>query len=246
MGFPKSSYLRRKESTVSFSRSALFCLLFMLLSLGMSTANEGTEYEDTNRTSKVKNFGVGGWFDGRDCPGIELLWKFKKNADSPNAFFRMKDGKTIILDRGMAIFSPDCKHFWFTPYDGGKIKVFETASGKLVSSFTGYYPAWSPNSKIIYMSRRGAKTWQLWSWTLSEGEKGPLLGVWDYCTCYPPGESVVWHPVKFDAEGNVVWTYPFCDKITRESGVPSGRVITADPSSWEIKNIQIKDLACDG
>ncbi len=74
----------------------------------------------------------------------------RPSADSSNAFFRMKDGKIIKFDQGMAMFSPESRYFWFTPYDGGTIKVYATATGKLIGSFSGCDPAWSPDSKRIY------------------------------------------------------------------------------------------------
>ncbi len=218
-------------------------LLLILLSFGVSMTNEEIGWEDTGASSKEKNFGVGGWFFGKHCPGIELFWKIRPSADSSNAFFRMKDGKIIKLDQGMAMFSPDCRYFWFTPYDGGTIKVYATATGKLMSSFSGYYPAWSPDSRKIYMSRRG-QTYQLWSWSLTDGEKGPLLEVKDYCVCYPFGDTVDWSPVDFDSTGNIEWTYPTCEEAGR-SGFPRGKILTIDSSSWKTQRVQTIQLDCE-
>jgi hypothetical protein len=221
------------------------CILLMLPPLlCVAKSNEEKEYEDTNRTSKVKNFGIGGWFYGKDCPGIELLWKFKRNSDTPTAFFRMRDGKVIKVGRGMAIFSPDCKYFWFTPFNGGKIKVYATVSGKLISTFTGYYPAWSPDSSKIYMSKM-RRTYQLWSWTFRGGEKGPLLEVKNYYRCYPPGESVNWFPVEFDAKGNILWTIPVPFKPTERYGGANGKVFTIDPSSWRVIKHRPEEMPCE-
>jgi hypothetical protein len=184
---------------------------------------------------------VGGWLYGRDCPGIELFWKFKKDADSPTAFFRMKDGKIIILDTGMAMFTPDCNYFWLTGYHGDVITVFDTASGKWISSFSGYYPVWSSDSKKIYVSMIGKK-YQLWVWSLPERTKTLIVEVTDYCRCYPPGESVDWHPVQFDAKGNIKWSYSTCE--TQEGDV-LWKVLTIDPSSEKIQKVQIMKGYCE-
>jgi hypothetical protein len=220
-----------------------FCALFVILLLAGSATAREEDWEDSGRTSKDGNFGVGGWFEGRNCPGIELFWRFKKDSESPTAFFRLKNGKIIILGRGMAMFSPDCKYFWFAGYDGDAITVFETASGQWISSLSGCYPAWSPDSKKIYMSKVG-KNYQLWSWSILKREKRLIYEVADFCWCNPPGEGVNWYPVKFDANGNLKWTYPLCDKARNQ--VPrAGKILTIDPATRKVKNTESVDVDCE-
>jgi hypothetical protein len=224
-----------------FLAGAVFCTIGLLFLPSLVLGDEELEFEETNRTSKVKNFGVGGWFDGVDCPGIELFWKFKKGDSesldaSPTAFFRRKDGKTIVLDEGMAIFSADCEFFWFTDYDCKLIKVYETSNGKEISSFPGEYPAWSPDSKYIYMSRasKGGK-YELWEWSLTRKEASLVITVGDWCDCYVGGEGVTWRPVVFGANGDLKWTYPTCEP---KEGVTVAKVLTIEPSSKKVKKVE--------
>lgn len=229
---------RHKSSIVITAAAAILAVLLMSNS---SVADDSANYEATERTSKVKNFGVGGWDYGTDCPGQELFWKFKRNDYYPTAFFRMKDGKVVKLDRGMAMFSPDCNWFWFTGYDGDVVSVFESRSGKWVSSFSGNCPAWSPDSKRIIVS--GAlpdNSCQLWEWSVAEREKKPILVVKDYCPCQPPGDGVGWRPVEFKANGDLVWTYSTCNKL--QSGNTIMRVLTIGlPSRKVIKTENAED-----
>ena len=210
-------------------------------------------YGHIDETSKAKFFGVGGWPYGRDCPGIELFWKFQKieehdedNEEYPAVFFQTKKGKVVRLGRGqLAMFSPDCNYFWSTWHNGMVIEVFETASGKQISSFVGYYPAWSPDSTRIFMSRTDAgKVYQLWEWSLLSKEARKIAEVTDYCECQPPGEGVAWHPVKFEANGDVIWSYSTCQK---GANFRIWRVLTIAPSSGRIRETETDELSkgCD-
>jgi len=201
------------------------------------------EYEDAGRTSKDGNFGVGGWKQGKDCPGIELFWKFKKDSDYSTAFFRMKNGKIITLDTGMAMFSPDCNCFWLTGYHGGWIRVFETVSGQQIASFEGSYPAWSPDADMIYVAKEGEK-YQLWLWSVSKREKMLVYEVTDFCSCNPPGEGVSWFPVRFGSNGDIGWTYPVCNE-TKGRPPEVGKHLTIDPSTRQIKNTKSGYLYCE-
>ena len=213
------------------------------------TGEDKPPYREIDRTSKAKFFGVGGWPYGVDCPGIELFWKFKNDQENtsaeeyPDAFFRTKEGKVVALSPGMAMFSPDCNHFWSTWYEGAAIDVFETATGKQISSFRGYYPAWSPDSTRIFMLRTGeGKVYQLWEWSLINKEERKIVEVTDYCECEPPGEGVAWYPVEFRENGDLIWSYSTCQQ---GANLRIWKVLTVDPSSGKIKETETKEDYCD-
>jgi len=161
-------------------------------------------------SSRQKHMGVGGWGLGRDCRGIEIVWKRDARETFLGTFFRVKPGEDIRLGSGMAIFSPDCKRFWFTSYEINantvkpKIDIFDTNSGKRIFTTVGLYPAWSPDSLSIYMSRAG-KTFQLWSFSVVDAKEQLISEVADYRHCLPSGEGVEWYPVNFDLNGNILW-----------------------------------------
>jgi hypothetical protein len=214
--------------------------------------NDAPRYEHIDSTSKAKFFGVGGWPFGRDCPGIELFWKDRNDEDNAaeedeggyEAFFRTKKGEVVKLGKGqLAMFSPDCNYFWSTYHNGEVVEVFKTASGKKISSFVGYYPAWFPDSTRIYVSRRGkGKVYELWEWSLTDRKERKLIEVTDYCECQPLGDSVAWHPVEFEANADVIWDYPTCQE---GADYRLWRVLTLDPSSGKIKKTDSEEEPCD-
>jgi hypothetical protein len=175
-----------------------------------------------------------------------------------DAFFRNKEGKAIAIGKGLARFSPDCKHFWFTGYGGGSISIHETESGRKISSFPGYYPKWALDANTIYFSRPSwdshpynerseikEKKYQLMSWSISEQKSNLIMEVDDFCACYPPCVDLLdWHPVTVESNGNIKWKYPTCELGKYHS--PIVKFLTIDPSSGKvIKSEHSHWLECD-
>ena len=160
--------------------------------------------------------GVGGWKLGKDCPEIELVWK-KGRGESAGVFFRMKSGKEQRLGVGMAIFSPDCKKFWFTPFQGNrKVSIYDAKlDGHLIAIVNGRYPAWSPDSLSIYMTRTSG-TLQLWRVSVVYAKEELVYKVSDFRFCYAPGEGVSWLPVTFDSSGNIIWSYATDEESSKQ------------------------------
>ena len=165
-------------------------------------------------SSREKQMGIGGRLEGRDCPGVEIVWK--PSGEHWGTFFRGKPGKDILLGVGMAIFSPDCRLFWFTSEEEPKVHVFESKSGRRISTIVGLYPAWSPDSSTIYVSRKGKK-YQLWRTSVIDAREQLVHEVSNFHECPAPGDGIDWYPVTFDPNGHVRWTYATTDKPPKRS-----------------------------
>ena len=188
-------------------------------------------------SSLRKYFGVGAWLDGRDCPAITLFWK-DLSSRYVCAYFKNKDENIFELGEGMAIFSPDCNYFWFVNYYGYNnpdILVYSTLHGELIAKFSGFYPAWSEDSRKIYLCRKQDK-YQLWAWSLEEDKYELIYEVDDHEFCQPPGEGIDWWPVRFSEQGNVIWTYPTDIPSNQNDTIDNyrTRILTIDPETKEV------------
>ncbi len=220
-------------------------ILGLTLPVAFTIAFLGSAYGEEVGTSRQRFFGIGGWFHGKHCPGVELVWHSVHDRQLLSAFFRTRTGRKLRLGEGMAMFSPDCRFFWYTPYYGGGVSVFSTTSGKEVAFFSGLYPAWSPDSKFIYVSKPAAKKYQLRSWSVRGHKQTMIFEVEDACECIPAGDGVDWLPVEIEPNGDVTWTYPVRRRDAETGWVwTSGRVLTLDALTGKIKTVQSKGVGC--
>lgn len=176
--------------------------VFLVSLCGAATAGG---WEESSNNQYV---GVGGWRHGRSCPTAELLWRANPKENWTTTFIKSKDGKTSKLGSGIAIFSPDCKMFWFVDSEKqNTISIFETEQGKKVREIEGRYPEWSPDSQSIIVSRK-KNTYQLWSVPVHDQSKETkVIEVTDHDECGVFGDSIDWHPVIFVTANEVKWVY---------------------------------------
>ena len=194
-------------------------------------------------SSRQRCFGVSGWPLGKDCPNIELSWEVKWDSEeSGNIYFRNSSGSVFKLPEGMAIFSPNCKYFWYTNYyhNPPEIKIFSTKTGKSIIKIVGEYPAWSSDGQSIYFFRTKKSSRQLWELKVIDKKGNLIIEVQDYLPCFQQGDEVEWYPVIVTKEGYALWSYWVKDpKI--EGYTNSAKKLTIDAKRKKSLKIEHKE-----
>ncbi len=181
--------------------------------LGISHCSFASHEEPS---SKARFIGVGGWKVGKNCPRLELLWfveESERKLDNPRVELQFKrDSKTVLtLRKGMAMFSSDCRYFWYTGYlyehpERHEIRIYDTTRGSLRATLNGYFPAWSQDGTSIFFLL-GASQPELWAYKPLTDSKEILYKEKNYSHCPVQGEGVLWHPVVPLRNGLIQWTH---------------------------------------
>lgn len=190
-------------------------------------------------SSKQRCFGVSGWSLGKDCPNMELYWESKEEGGS-NIFFRNPTGDTFKLHGGMAIFSSNCKYFWYTDFWSKHFQIYSTKTGKPIIKTIGEYAAWSLDGNAIYFFRTEKSRRQLWELNVIDKSENLIMEVQDYLPCFQQGDEAEWYPVNITKEGHVLWCYWVKDpEIERYTN--SAKKLTIDAKRKKVIKIQHKD-----
>ncbi len=192
-----------------FRRLETNCVLAFVIATLLLCMPAESSAENKELSSRYGFIG-GGIFDTvKTCPKIELRWMQSLFPTAPTAYIRTAVDD-LVIGQGMGALSPNCKHFWFVPFEitPGSVPnfvIFDAESLGVGSPIEGSFPVWLDNSSQIVVVRGDYPEVHLYS--IETGKSRSLFAPRDSQPCAQLSDGTDWRPPKIISPTQIEFTY---------------------------------------